>query len=436
MQQRKHSARPSRQRRTKTPSQIVKRAASQDVQRQRVKKQHIKNLNRRQKPLSISKQKPPNPRFKILSLAVRKATRERWAGMAEETQRIVLGDGKYVEERCVPVASSFAQPHTQGPLVDSSANQGPQTLSSTQIAHDIFAQVQLCRQGTTFYPHYSPTLANWANPPRQTTDATRAATAIDFMHCSTLTAARRLSSTMSDPNSGSSNSSIGVMSFASPKKPGGGYLHGGNEQEETIARLSSLVASLSSPAAQDFYKEHKKYRAEDGSGLHDHSIVYSPCVSVFRADVDDDNEIPSEDAVGGAFIPPYTINVLSAVPVNAAAVRSKHVILPAEQQFFADGIRGAMKERMARALRVFEERGDRIIVLGAFGCGSSENKVETIAAIWAELLVCEDDEGRNRFHNVFERVVFAVPGKLYEPFKRAFEMRLFESQVSEAVSTD
>ncbi|EMD33117.1 hypothetical protein CERSUDRAFT_57496, partial [Gelatoporia subvermispora B] len=231
---------------------------------------------------------------------------------------------------------------------------------------------------------------------------------------------------------------LGVMSFASPKRPGGGFLHGGDEQEETIARCSSLVASLTAPSAQDFYREHRSFKTEDGSGLHDHSMVYSPGVVVFRKDADD-------DSVGGDFIPPYTINTLSSVPVNAAAVRAKHIILPSEQQLFEDGIRSAMKERMARALRIFEERGEKVIILGAFGCGTMENKVETIASIWAELLVCGDsdsqDDGKGtqreaRFKNVFERVVFAIPGKYYDPFKKAFDMRVFEEQVSRAAMDD
>jgi len=167
-------------------------------------------------------------------------------------------------------------------------------------------------------------------------------------------------------------------------------------------------------------------------------MVYSPGVVVLRADADEDT---SEDGVGGAFIEPYTIDVVSAVPVNAAEVRAKHLILPSEREFFENGIRAAMKERMARVLRLFEERGNRTLVLGAFGCGSNENKIEMVAGIWAELLVCGDGVGQDgiaqeaRFKNVFDRVVFAVPGKQFESFKKAFDMRVFEAEVAIAAST-
>ncbi|KAI0079268.1 hypothetical protein K474DRAFT_1560957, partial [Panus rudis PR-1116 ss-1] len=335
--------------------------------------------------------------------------------IAEETQRIVLGDGKYVEEHhdSSVVSSAFAELSLDGAVIA-----GPSTSSPVRIEHDVFAQIQLSRQGTIFYPHYSPTLARWDATEQRPSLPSHRQTHIDFVSKSTLTSARQLHQLHGDK--------IGVLSFASPKKPGGGTLHGGDEQEETLARYSSLVASLTTPAAAEFYKEHKKHWAEDGSGLHDHSIVYSPGVVVLRADADD-AEDGTEDFVGGKFITPYEIDVVSAVPVNAAAVRAKHIILPSEEQLFEEGIRSAMKERMARVLRIFEEKGEKSVVLGAFGCGSSQNRVEVVASIWAELLVCGDvSEGVKRdarFKNVFDRVVFAVPGKLYYPFRRAFEMR-------------
>ncbi|KAJ3011288.1 hypothetical protein NUW54_g2228 [Trametes sanguinea] len=161
-------------------------------------------------------------------------------------------------------------------------------------------------------------------------------------------------------------------------------------------------------------------------------MVYSPGVVVFRRDAYDSsyNDQPpvfglsrGSDDLGGEFIAPYILNVLSAVPVNAAAVRA---------------IRDAMKERMARALRAFELRGDKVLVLGAFGCGSSENKVEMVAEIWAELLVCgetvNDVRQEARFKNSFEKVVFAIPGKLLAPFKRAFGTRELIERVSDAVT--
>jgi len=103
-----------------------------------------------------------------------------------------------------------------------------------------------------------------------------------------------------------------------------------------------------------------------------------------------------------------------------------------------------LTQRLGRVLRIFEERGDRAIVLGAYGCGSSEVSVEMVACVWAELLVCGEEEEREeggkksyerreaRFKDVFEHVVFAVPGKLFAPFREAFEMRVLEAQINDA----
>lgn len=66
-----------------------------------------------------------------------------------------------------------------------------------------------------------------------------------------------------------------------------------------------------------------------------------------------------------------------------------------------------------------------------------------VASIWAELLICGDRDEPNterkkvaRFADVFDKVVFAVPGKLFVPFKDAFEMRVFEEEVTFAALDD
>lgn len=423
--------------RTGTPLPLIKRIGPKRLQAKRssIKQQRTN----RAYSLLAEKSAPPRSKSPIRNNAVRirkvKAMRERWAAIAEETQRIVLGDGKYVEERIFPAASSaVAQSCVEGSAsVDSLTNR----MQSLQVQkapreYDISAQIQLSCQGTVFYNHYSDALAQWATTPKRVLHSS-SQTIIDFVPHSTLAAARR------QAQSSPSDTPIGILSHASRKNPGGGCLHGGDEQEEMLARHSSLIASLNTPAGQQFYQEHKKHWAEDGSGLHDHSMVYSPGVVVFRAD-GHDAEVNIGNPVGGTFIAPYQIDVVSAVPVNAAAVRAKHIILPSEHQFFEDGIRSAMKERMARALRVFEEKGDKILILGAFGCASSQNNVEAIASIWAELLVCGDhDDSSNspaRFKDVFERVVFAVPGKLFASFRNAFEMRVFEEEIVLAASDE
>ncbi|KAI0350868.1 hypothetical protein OH77DRAFT_1430488 [Trametes cingulata] len=435
--QRTRPRRKQRQRRASTPSTPIEHLKAKQVAAAEAKRQFMKKQQAVKKQQAKAKAKQQQARRStMLAQAARRARRERWAEIAEETRSIVLGDGKYVEERPAPFVPSA--------VTQLSQDQGLPRFSAVEhVLHDISQFISLSRQGTVFYPHYSADLARW----REERPAINyPSTQIEFTRTSTLTVARQLALARGQPLSPSTD--IGILSFASPKRPGGGYLHGGDEQEETIARLSSLVASLDSPAAKDFYKEHRNFRSTDGSGLHDHSMVYSPSVAVFRRDSDDTTfteQAPvfglpgGNDDLGGEFIPPYIVNVLSAVPVNAAAVRAKHVIKPGEEELFEDGIRMAMKERMARALRAFELRGDKVLVLGAFGCGTCENKVGMVAEIWAELLVCgetvNDMRQEARFKSSFEKVVFAVPRKMLEPFKEAFAAREMMERVAGAAST-
>ncbi|KAG2347549.1 hypothetical protein BDR05DRAFT_905476 [Suillus weaverae] len=392
-----------------------------------------------------------------LSFEVQKARRERWAQAARETQRIILGDGKYVEEKLCSTSVSCIMPLTHlsplvscpdnaSPQVNPSHSQGQHAMTTTHVTHDISSQIILSKQGTTFFPHCLPSLADWRKPPTVSPTRTKS-TSFSVVASSTLTAARQLHERRPDLTRSSpyslSTTSIGVLSFASPKRPGGGYLHGGNEQEEILARSSSLVASLQADRGKEFYTTHKKFVSVDGAGLNDHSMVYSPGVVAFRQD-DSDGTSPLTTASSNDFVPPYLINVLSAVPVNAAAIRQNYSITPSNAHIFVDGIRDKMRDRMARALRIFEARGDRALVLGAFGCGSCENKVEMVAEIWADLLVYGEGEENHEdgkttvrcavFKDSFEEVVFAVPGKLFEPFKKAFDMRVFEAEVSRAAT--
>ncbi|TCD66553.1 hypothetical protein EIP91_001274 [Steccherinum ochraceum] len=402
----------------------IKTSSSTQKKHQLLKKRHLYRGVVKKKKVStqVSMLPPSSPVLPYSGTFIR----DRWMEIAKETQSIVLGDGQYVEERRVPIVPCALAQRIEG----FSANPLGQVDSSTTVAvtHNISEQIQQSRLGTTFYPHQSEVLAEWRTPPAQIPRPLHKPRR-EFTHQSTLVAARRLAhhAPPTSPN-------VGVLSFASRKKPGGNFLHGSDEQEDRIARYSSLVASLDCPQAKEFYDEHRHFWSQDGSGFIDHSMVYSPSVVVFREDGD------NRTSLGGSFIPPYLIDVLSVVPVNVAVVRARYS--SASEKEADEAVRQTMKERMARALRVFEERGNRTVVLGAFGCTSSENKLDVVASIWAELLVCGDMEGEGRskrparFKKSFDNVVFAVPGKSFSAFKEAFDNRLFEAQIVDGMLSD
>ena len=453
----------------------------QQLQRQQIQKQKQKQKAQRQR--------------EIATIVARKAHHVRWAAIASDTQRIVCGDGKYVEQRpsgdptsastfsSHPSSVYFSSAHAPSPFKGPSKYAQGQ-LGTIHVVHDIAPHIQLSKQLTTFYPHSSPSLAEW----RHRSNSRSVETSFTFTSLSTLTAARTLHVTHPElslfPTHSLPTTAIGVLAFSSPKRPGGGYLHGGDEQEEALARCTSLVASLDTDAGKEFYKTHKAFSGVDGKGIYDHSMVYSPGVVVFRKEDDDKldyaTSVPSlttsakpgtkprsksksqPPSTSGPILPrsvvatdstppsqtdttisPYPLNILSSTPPSYAAIHQTYTITPSTSHIFTSGIKSVLTQRLGRVLKTFEERGNKAIVLGAYGCGTSEVKVDMIAGVWAELLVCGEEElvvesgeegptrREARFKDVFEHVVFAVPGKLFAPFKEAFEMRVLEAQVNE-----
>lgn len=99
-------------------------------------------------------------------------------------------------------------------------------------------------------------------------------------------------------------------------------------------------------------------------------------------------------------------------------------------------IESVMRTRMARILRVFEERGIRNLLLVPFGVGRPfNNNVEIVARIWAELLACPNAA----FKHVFNRVWFALDydqPSLPRRFQQAFRDRVFEDEFNLALTED
>ncbi|GGN94379.1 TIGR02452 family protein [Saccharibacillus kuerlensis] len=184
---------------------------------------------------------------------------------------------------------------------------------------------------------------------------------------------------------------IGLLNFASAKNPGGGFLNGANAQEEKLAIASGLYA------AQLRHPRYYDANRTSGTMMYTHHAIYAPDVVFFR---DDRLELTA---------PPVYASVLTLPAVNYA-----QVLLKGEDPELAKSI---MLERMRLVLAIFAERGDRTLVLGAYGCGVFGNDPASVADWWRRLL---DGEG---WADHFERVVFAVLDRSKErrtirPFER------------------
>lgn len=168
---------------------------------------------------------------------------------------------------------------------------------------------------------------------------------------------------------------LGVLNFASAKNPGGGFLNGAMAQEESLAASSGLYQT------QCAHPEYYQANRTCGTMAYTDYAIYSPGVVFFR------------DADFALLPKPVTASVLTLPAVNMG-----QVALKGEDAVQA---RQIMKRRMRRALEIFAHQGDKVLVLGAYGCGVFRNDPEEVAKWWQELLA----EG---FGGCFHRIVHAV----------------------------
>ena len=146
---------------------------------------------------------------------------------------------------------------------------------------------------------------------------------------------------------------VGLLSFASAHRPGGGFLSGAQAQEESIARSSGLYASLM--YAKEFYKANKH-----SSALYTDAAIWSPHVPIFK----DDSGAPLDK--------PHHANVLTIPAPNAGA----WLLSGSARELDA-----SLNRRMEVMFSRFTEHGAKDLVLGAWGCGVFGNDPEVVA--WA-----------------------------------------------------
>lgn len=279
------------------------------------------------------------------------------------------------------------------------------TFVLQDVAHDLRTRIEDSKRRTLYFAPDS-LLSTWSTKIQPTTTTSMIATnvlpptEISILEISTLDGARYLATNASQ------SGKIGVLNFASAKKPGGGFLNGAQAQEESIARSSTLYPTLMLDISQTFYTHHTR---DSKGGYYSHAMIYSPDVVVFRND-------------DGGWVEPFQVDVLTSPAVNAGVVRKmlrrRLGAKPEEER-----IEKVMKARMGRILFLFEKQGVKNIVLGSFGTGVFQNNVDVVATIWADLLSTPEA----RFKNSFDRVVFAILGrKTFVEFEDSFRARSAE----------
>jgi uncharacterized protein (TIGR02452 family) len=185
---------------------------------------------------------------------------------------------------------------------------------------------------------------------------------------------------------------IAILNFASACKPGGGFLNGRQAQEEAIARASALYPSI------ERHREMYEFGEADTNPLYTDYMIYSPHVPFFRDDSGELIEYPFEVSV-----------------ITAAAPNAKECTKTALRR----ALRQTMKNRLRKVIHLAITHGNRVLVLGAFGCGVFGNDPMEVATIEKELLM---DEKLGLYFDLIANPI--APARTnrsnFEAFKRVF----------------
>ena len=188
----------------------------------------------------------------------------------------------------------------------------------------------------------------------------------------------------------------GLLNFASAKNPGGGFLGGASAQEESLARSSSLHASLiKDPTMYAFNKSQSTY-------LYSDYMIYSPDVVFWMNDE------------GVLLQQPVLADVLTSPAPNKGAALQHHRTEQLEM------LESVFKVRMEKMLLLAASQEIECLILGAWGCGVFRNDPDKVAGYFQELLA-------GKFAGRFKRIVFAVYDRsktqaCYRAFRDAFAL--------------
>lgn len=211
---------------------------------------------------------------------------------------------------------------------------------------------------------------------------------------------------------------VGILNSASAKSPAK-FFRGTISPEECTLRAALVYPCLT----QFEHRPHHYYQINNGDKYKESSsacAIFSPLVPIIR-----------NDDVRGDLLDTYeTCSFVSMPAPNAFVVGRKegeqsNISIPKAQEpgAFAAGIphevislHEAMRDRLFRALCIFQEHGVTELVLGAFGCGVHGNQPEAVARIFRDIL-------NNELKGWFRTVVFAIlPSRHanYEAFTSVF----------------
>lgn len=189
------------------------------------------------------------------------------------------------------------------------------------------------------------------------------------------------------------NKHVCILNFASSKNPGGGFRTGAMAQEEALCNASNLWQRL---------EEHEKFyeynRVNTCNGQYSDGIIYEKDVVFFK------NK--------GVNTKPSLADVITCAAPNWSVSRKYNVTIEQNNE--------TLSRRIEQVLKVAIANGDRVLVLGAFGCGAFQNDSDYVAKETYRLL---EDCGYNEY---FDEILFAMKdakGPNTNAFKKVFSTK-------------
>ena len=196
-----------------------------------------------------------------------------------------------------------------------------------------------------------------------------------------------------------------VLNFASSIHVGGGVTTGAGAQEECLCRCSTLYFAIGdNETKKKFHDAHyRQLRSGRLNSLYNDDCIYSPGITVFKADTALPKLLPENEW--------YNVDVITCAAPN---LNSRY-----EKIFISDNVLKELhKKRAKKILDIAVSEGEDIIILGAFGCGAFKNPPDVVAQAYKKVI--------QDYLYDFRAIEFAVycppqrSSENYHAFKRAF----------------
>lgn len=222
--------------------------------------------------------------------------------------------------------------------------------------------------------------------------------------------------TADEKKAGEARQNVVVHNMASLTTRGGGFLNGANKQEEFLCARTTLWASL--------YDEN--YPLPNLGG------IFSPDVLVFRNSDPHAIDLPKKDR--------FFVDVISAGVAKHPDQRGRYDEREASCSCgvsYCDMHRDLFQQKMKSVLRMAQMKGTKTLILGAWGCGSSNHPVEEVAKLWRKVIAGGQRQKRPNAEQWegIDEIIFALPDTEHRrTFERVFDDVLTWEPLEEEIS--